>query len=257
MRFQLESMASIHCKQEIIIRKIMNKNDKNPNESLKNSDEKNIHFGGTLKDTKDVPITSFTPEMIAIDTIETIDCQIAEGLPVPPGSLSAEGGTFRNAETGQVFLAETVTIFDNEKYTIMYIVTNGLPVGNYTIEILLGPSSGQQVDSYRLTSTAHLQVKPEPSVKITRITPNIVSVADLKLRTFTISGFRLNQIRLSAGFYLQTVNERFQVLGPLESETARVRYVSNTTPEPGHYRVNAKYNQGGGAVFSQARLTIT
>ena len=256
----------------IIIGKIMNKNDKNPNDPSAKSDEEISHpkeinidkpfkmaddGSDFIKDTKNVPITSFTPDTIAVGTIETIDCQVAGGLPVPPESLRPVNGTFTNTDTGEVFQADTVMIMDSEKYTIMYIVTSGLLVGNYTIEILLEPSGQHHVDSYRLTSTAHLQVKPEPSIKITKITPNIVSAAELKLRTFTISGFRLNQIRISSGFYLQTANERFQVLGPLGSESVQVRYASDTIPEPGYYKVNAKHNQGGAPVFSQARLTIT
>ena len=213
----------------------------------------NIMYSDKLEVVRDATITSFSPSSINGQTSAAIACDVPPGLDALPGTLRSLGGTF-TSENGQVFTEASVLITDPENYTSFSIEANNLPEGNYTITIQLGPY-GRIGDIYRLTSTFELTVKPNITTKITSITPNIVSLSDLKNQKFTIRGTLLDQIQTGTGFFLRTPTYKFQFSGILTATSAQVSYINSILPETGNYRVLAR-NSTGSPIFSEANLTI-
>ena len=221
---------------------------------LDNPYENIMYNESILGNTKDVLITSLSPTTFESDTVITINCEIENGIKVPPGTLQAMGGTFTNSETGQVLTADSVIISDPATYSNIQIVSSGLQGGDYAITILLSPM-GKGGDMYRLTSEQDIEVKPSLSLKISSIIPNTISLKELQGATFSIKGRSLNQIQTSTGFYMQTPGYKFTFAGILQPTSARVVYRSSSLPEAGMYRILARSKEGTPA-FSSAQLRV-
>ncbi|WND02249.1 hypothetical protein QGN29_11875 [Temperatibacter marinus] len=216
--------------------------------------ENNI-YDTALKDTQDVAITQLNPRSFEAGTTTNVVCFLADGLPAEPSSLRVLSGTFTSLDTGQVYPTEGVLISDPEEYSQFDVLSSPLPLGDYTISILLGPT-GKGKTKYRLTSTNFVSVTPEIPIRISTITPNTVTQTSLKETNFLINGLNLDKIQTSIGFYLTNPAYKFQFVGPLTAKSSRVRYASALTPEPGTYRVLAR-NRDGNIVYSISNMTIT